>query len=437
MLPQGWRLTTIGEFCTYYKGGTPFEKLEYAADGIPVLAKGDIKRFGRLEHSGTRFVDWDLVRHRNFYTTLPGDFLMTTRDLTLTGDVLGLMARVPEDQPYLVNQGVNIVRLSDGVIWDYIIYWTNSPVYRAHMKAHAVGSTQIHIRKDAFIGAPLWLPPQSEQQRIVSMLGALDGMIDAYQRTAETLEKLMRALFRSWFIDFDPVHDKMAGRRPAHMDDDIAKLFPKTLGELETGAVRLGWRRGVLGEIAYAPRRGVQPSEIDPQTAYIGLEHMPRRRIALSEWGSAEDVTSGKSRFSRGDILFGKLRPYFHKVGVAPLDGVCSTDIIVITPSQPEYFGLALCHASSDAMIQHTDASSSGTKMPRTSWHDLSRFGIMVPPITLASAFTAKIRPLVELIISNIHEGRVLVELRDSLLPRLLSGELRVSDAERQVEAVA
>lgn len=435
MLPQDWRLTTVGEFCSYYKGGTPFEKLEYAPSGLPVLAKGDIKPFGRLSHSGSRFVDPELARLRGFYTTQPGDFLMTTRDLTLSGDVLGLMARVPEDRVYLVNQGVNIVRLTDEVEWKYIVYWTNGPIYRAHMKAHAVGSTQIHIRKEAFIEAPLWLPPKREQQQIVSMLSAIDDMIDLHCQTNDTLEAVLRALFESWFINIEPVRATSELRKLAGINDELARLFPESISGSGAELSALGWRRGSFGDIADAPRRGVQPSEVDPHTAYIGLEHMPRRSIALAEWGRVSDVTSGKSRFSQGDILFGKLRPYFHKVGVAPLGGVCSTDILVIEPRLPEYFGLALCLASSDALIQHADASSSGTKMPRTSWRELSRFEIMVPPLALAGAFTEKARLLVAQLIENIHGMRTLVELRDSVLPRLLSGELRVRDAERVVEA--
>jgi len=123
---------------------------------------------------------------------------------------------------------------------------------------------------------------------------------------------------------------------------------------------------------------------------------MPRRSIALSDWTSAEGLESNKLRFKRGDILFGKLRPYFHKVGVAPVDGVCSTDIVVVRPRSPEWFGFVLGHTSSDRFVEQTDAGSTGTKMPRTNWGEMARFTVVLPPPAVAQAFTAYMRPVVD-----------------------------------------
>ena len=179
-----------------------------------------------------------------------------------------------------------------------------------------------------------------------------------------------------------------------------------------------GWRAGKLGEVAENPRRSIQPDAIESSMAYIGLEHMPRRSIALSDWESDTKLGSNKLEFKRGEILFGKLRPYFHKVGVAPLDGVCSTDILVVRPKTPEWFGFVLGYVSSVELVNHTDAASTGTKMPRTNWNDIARFEVALPPESLTAEFTATIRPMIERIIANIHESRTLAESRDALLPR-------------------
>ena len=164
---------------------------------------------------------------------------------------------------------------------------------------------------------------------------------------------------------------------------------------------------------------------------------MPRRNITLSDWGAADDVTSNKFAFREGDILFGKLRPYFHKVGVAPLDGVCSTDIVVVTPTQPQWFGLLLCHLSSTDFVNAVDAASTGTKMPRTRWQDMARYEVVLPTNPVAEKFTQQVQSLVEMIRGNIMQSRTLAALRDALLPKLLSGEIRVREAEREVEQVA
>ena len=192
----------------------------------------------------------------------------------------------------------------------------------------------------------------------------------------------------------------------------------------------------MFGEIAENPRRGAKPDDVLPDTPYIGLEHMPRKSISLGDWASASEVISNKFRFERGEILFGKLRPYFHKVGVAVVDGVCSTDILVIRPKHPTWYGLVLFHASSDSFISHTIASSDGTKMPRTNWSDMARFEIAIPPINLGRRFNQIIEPMVDKIRANILAARTLAALRDTLLPKLLSGELRVPEAMRMVEEV-
>ena len=158
---------------------------------------------------------------------------------------------------------------------------------------------------------------------------------------------------------------------------------------------------------------------------------MPRRCIALGDWDGFADVASGKSAFKKGEILFGKLRPYFHKVGVAPFDGVCSTDILVLSPKSPEWFGLLLGHASSDALIQFTDLASTGTKMPRTNWSDISSFKVALPPNPIAAAFTKIIQPMLKRIAANIHQSRTLATLRDALLPKLLGGELTIKQTAR------
>ncbi|MEN9637030.1 MAG: hypothetical protein RL077_5434, partial [Verrucomicrobiota bacterium] len=272
---------------------------------------------------------------------------------------------------------------------------------------------------------------------IAAVLGALDDKIELNRRMNATLEAMARALFQSWFVDFDPVRAKLDGRPPAALDPATAALFPEHLEDSPLGHIPKGWTAGKLGDIGTNSRRGVQPSDIAPNTPYIALEHMPRRCIALGDWDDSAAVASGKSAFKKGEILFGKLRPYFHKVGVAPFDGVCSTDILVLAPKSSEWFGFLLGHASSDELIQFTDLASTGTKMPRTNWGDISSFKVALPPKPIAAAFTHNIQPMLDRIHANLHQSRTLATLRDTLLPKLLSGELSVAGPEKVVALAA
>ena len=281
---------------------------------------------------------------------------------------------------------------------------------------------------------PVLLPPLAEQREIASILGALDNKIELNRQMAATLEEMARALYRSWFVDFEPVKAKTEGLAPAFMDEATAALFPDRFGD---DGLPEGWRRGCLSDVAINPRTGVKPEQIDPSTPYIGLEHMPRRSIRLGDWGTAEDVGSQKSAMRRGDFLFGKLRPYFHKVGISPVDGICSTDIIVVRPKAPEWASFVLSVISSDDFVEHTNAGSSGTRMPRTNWKDMGRYEVVLPPVAVAAAFEAALSSMGDRIVAGVHEARTLAALRDTLLPKLMSGELRVGEAHHQIEEVA
>ena len=303
------------------------------------------------------------------------------------------------------------------------------------------GSAIPSTSRNDFYGLPVDVPPLTEQRAIAHVLGTLDDKIELNRRMNETLEEMARALFKSWFVDFLPVRAKAALGTPSQggsdwtveragayldsMDKDIVDLFPDRLVESELGKIPEGWEVKALGEVANQRRSGVSPEQIDPGSPYIGLEHMPQHCIALSEWGSADGLASGKFRFKQGDILFGKLRPYFHKVGVAPLDGLCSTDIVVVSPISTQLFGYVLGHSSSKEFVDYTDAASTGTRMPRTKWEDMAQYRVAVPGVVLAGSFSEIIVPWIKKILSAIHESHFLAQQRDTLLPQLISGQLR------------
>ena len=288
------------------------------------------------------------------------------------------------------------------------------------------GSAIPSTSKESFYSLSVFLPPLEEQKAIAHVLGTLDDKIALNRRMNETLEAMARALFKDWFVDFGPVRAKAEGRE-AYLPEEIWGLFPDSFEDSELGEIPRGWGVKRLGEVVTQRRSGVKPGQIDPNTPYIALEHMPKHCIALSEWGNANELASSKFRFQQGDILFGKLRPYFHKVGVAPLDGVCSTDIVVLSPKSDDWFGFALGYLSSSDFIDYTDATSTGTRMPRTNWQNMASYKVPLPDYEIARSYTELVRPLANKIVSNIHRSHTLSAQRDALLSRLMSGKLRVS----------
>jgi len=228
---------------------------------------------------------------------------------------------------------------------------------------------------------------------------------------------MAQMLYREWFVNF---------RFPGH---EKVKMV-----ESKMGMIPEGWMPSSVGKLCSEVRRGVNPSDVPADTPYIGLEHMPRKSIALSEWGKAGQVQSTKLRFLRGEILFGKIRPYFHKVGVASVDGVCSSDAIVIVPTRTEFFPVVLLCVSSDDFVLQATQTSQGTKMPRANWDVLCKYPVALPPKTLLDRFGATIVPMVELINNLALRNRCLQTTRDLLLPKLVSGEIEIPDVETVLE---
>lgn len=408
--------------------------------GTKMVNMGELFAFPRIRNVSMDRVPLSKSEAERF-TLHKGDLLFARQSLVLEG-AGKCSIFLDDDEPVTFESHVTRVRLNaNEADPQFYFYYLQSHHGRAAVSSIVEqGAGASGIRGSDLGGLKvIWYPPR-EQRAIACILGALDEKIELNRRMNVTLEAMTRALFRSWFVNFDPVRAKIDGRwqrgqslpgLPAHFYD----LFPNGLVDSELGEIPEGWEVGTLGDLAVHPRRGMQPDQFNSDTPYIALEHMPKRCIALSEWENAEGLQSNKFKFERGEILFGKLRPYFHKVGVAPLDGVCSTDIVVIAPRSEKWFGFVLGHAFSDEFVEYTNAGSTGTKMPRTNWTEMARYAVPRPSERVAEAFNSKIRPNTDELIASIHESRTLARLRDTLLPKLISGELRIQDAERIVGA--
>jgi type I restriction enzyme, S subunit len=255
------------------------------------------------------------------------------------------------------------------------------------------------------------LPSLATQRKIAAILSAYDDLIENNLRRIKILEEMAQNLYREWFVKF---------RFPGHQH---ARFTDSPLGRIPEG-----WEAVPLGKLANQIRDGVNLDSVDPATPYFGLEHLPRKSISLADWGFASEVQSTKLLFRKGDILFGKIRPYFHKVGVAPLPGVCSSDTIVIRPRAADWFGLVLGCTSSSEFVEHATATSQGTKMPRANWDVLVKYQIPMPPQPILGPFNEFISEVVSQLQNFVFRNRILRRTRDLLLPRLISGEVDVSE---------
>jgi type I restriction enzyme S subunit len=329
-----------------------------------------------------------------------------------------------------------VVRSTNGIDQGFLYYWMASQEFVDFSMQGSEGTRMPRAKWDHVGRHQIPCFSEDEQKAIAHILGSLDDKIELNRRMNGTLEDMARAIFNSWFVDFDPVKAKMEGQQSNGVDKESRVLFPDSFLESDMGMIPEGWSVGVLGKVALNYRKSVKTQDIHSTIPYIGLEHMPRKSIALSSWGYSEKLASNKSEFVSGDFLFGKLRPYFHKVGIAVTDGVCSTDILVVRPIDEAFYGFVIMLISSDEFIEYTKRLSNGSKMPRTNWKDMGKYNIVIPPKELAQRFSDMVAPMFRKIKNNIAENKSLEGIRDTLLPKLISGELSVSAVEKQLEKV-
>ncbi len=331
---------------------------------------------------------------------------------------------------FWVNNHAHIVTGNDLADTRFLMY----SLLNADIHSYLTGAVMPKLTQGNLNKILLACPPLGGQKDIVGVLGALDDRITLLHETNATLEAIAQALFKSWFIDFDPVRAKQEGCAPQGMDEATAALFPDGFEESELGLVPRGWRVGVLGDVAQTVRQQLQPSDLHADINYVGLEHIPRKSLSMVSWGTADGLESTKATFSNGDILFGKLRPYFHKVVVAPFDGVCSTDILVCQAKKSAYYGIVVMQLFSTTLIEYAERLSNGAKMPRVGWKDIAAYPVVIPSEPVAGAYSSSIEPLLACMKANVHEAQTLATLRDTLLPRLISGQLRLPDAQAHIE---
>lgn len=248
-------------------------------------------------------------------------------------------------------------------------------------------------------------PPIEVQTKIADMLSIYDDLIENNQKQIKLLEEAAQRLYKEWFVDL---------RFPGHETTPIVDGIPE------------GWAASTVGGICDLKKETVTANKIDTETPYIGLEHMPRVDFCLSNWGTAEDVTSNKFKYNEDDIIFGKIRPYFHKVGFALNSGVVSTDSFVMV-ARDGLWGLLLMTVFDKAFVDYTyQTCKEGAKMPRADWKQMEKYPVLIPEESILKQFENYIWIVTRKIKALALQNHTLTEARDRLLPKLMSGEIEV-----------
>ncbi len=336
---------------------------------------------------------------------LPGDLIMAREA------PVGNVAMIPEGMEPCLGQRTLLIRPNQSVLDSrYLVYLLISPVIQGQIHGKTNGATVAHLNMSDVRQLELpAIPDLLQQRRIASILSAYDDLIENHRKRIAILEDMARRLYREWFVHF---------RYPGH---ESVPLVDSPLGRIPQG-----WTPGSLGTIADEIRVGVAKGKLSASTPHVGLEHIPRRQIPLDAWDLSDELGSNKLVFAADDLLFAKIRPYFHKASVAPVDGVCSADTIVIRAKQVDYLAMTWAIASSDELVAVASATANGAKMPRTDWPTLSAHPAIIPDSGILARFSDCFISWVRLQQNLVAQISVLRRTRDLLLPRLMSGTLSV-----------
>lgn len=337
-----------------------------------------------------------------------GDIVVTTRGTV--GSIGYFHSRIPYDH-IRINSGMVILRSGPSIDQYFLYQLLKSPVCKAQYRLFSSGAAQPQLPIKDFRRISFPLPPLAEQQKIAAILTAYDDLIENNRQRITLLEKMAEEIYREWFVRL---------RFPGHEQTPVNKGVPE------------GWSESKLAALCDEQRLAVRKQAFDEPTRYVGLEHIPRRRMTLDDFELVDSIGSNKFRFAAGDILFGKIRPYLHKAARAGFSGVCSTDAIVLRPNSPDVAEFVLHTVFSNSFIDLATTASKGTKMPRADWDFLSNALMLIPSAALLAKFSAKVKPMFDLAQALTTQNESLRQTRDLLLNRLISGKLCVDDLDIQ-----
>jgi type I restriction enzyme, S subunit len=428
-----------------HRGRTP-KKLgaDFTSAGVPVISAKNVKN-GRLSlNAEVRYVPVDLFERWMSDRLRAGDVLLTSEA------PLGEAAFLKDDTDYCLGQRLFALRADETKVHPRFLYYLlRSPRARQALEARATGTTAQGIRQAELVKVELEIPPLTHQQEAAALLGSLDDKIDLNNEMSNTLEEIARSIFKSWFVDFEPVRAKMLGHKPRGVETDTATLFPDRLVSSSRGRIPEGWQVSTLGELTHDVRgRSYRSSELsDSRTALVTLKSFRRgggyRRDGLKAFtGSYKQeqvVAPGEVVIACTDVTQAA-EVVGRPAVVLPDDRfdtlVASLDVVILRSKAPDLSAPYLYFLTgTEEFTSHAYAHTSGTTVLHLDRRCIAAFSVVCPPPQLLSAYSEISEPMFQRIQENATESVLLARIRDALLARLVSGELELKEAERVFEA--
>ena len=380
-----WKEYKLGEIAEVITG-YPFPGDKYESTGNLRVVRGENVTIGNLR--------WDTEKHWNHETEGLEKYFLQSGDIVIGMDgsrVGDNRAKVKQvDLPLILAQRVACLRAKKEFSQGYLWYTIFSDNFKKYVEAIHTGTSIPHISQKQIEDFEILCPPLETQRRIAAILSSLDDKIDLLHRENATLEQMAETLFRQWFV----VEAKEE------------------------------WEEGKLGDICNYVTEKIDIGNVEI-VDYISTENMCSNKQGVVQASSVPE-TGKATKYRIDDVLLSNIRPYFKKIWLADKEGGCSADVLCIRSKNELYKFFTYYTVRQDEFFDYVMLGSKGCKMPRGDKSHIMNWSIMIPQKETLLKFNKFVANGIEKIRSNNNQIRTLIETRDGLLPRLMSGEVKI-----------
>ncbi|WP_028765116.1 restriction endonuclease subunit S [Shewanella colwelliana] len=425
---MSFEMTTLGEYIKV-QGGYAYKSKDFIEFSKNKVLKIKNVRFGTVDYAEPAYVSDEIAASTKNWKVKEGDVLisMTGSGPNAPQSLVGRVARVWKNEPDAwINQRVGRVCLLDenSVHLDFIFYWLSLPQSQDYLVSNSSGSAnQANISGKIIESLPCPKVDYQTSKQIADLARNFDEKVILNSQTNQTLEQMAQAIFKSWFVDFDPVKAKMNGDQPDGMDADTASLFPEKLVESELGLIPEGWGASSMGE-HFNITMGQSPKGETYNEEGEGIAFFQGRRDFGFRYPDVRVFTTDPKRYAKaGDTLISVRAPVGDK-NMAAIDCCIGRGVAAIKhKSESRSFTYAFV---SHIEKKLGDSGSSGTVFSSINQNELKKVAFVAPPQALIDAFHKLVDPIDQKVEVLSAEIKSLSSLRDTLLPKLLSGEIEL-----------
>ena len=396
-----WKEVRLGDVCTRVcSGGTPKStNLSYYGGEIPWLNTKEID-FNRIYSTEKTITDSGLNNSSAKW------IVPNTVTVAMYGATAGKSCIVKV--PMTTNQACCNLTINDEVADYEFVYYTLKNDYTT-LASLANGGAQQNLNAQIIKDYVLKMPSLADQCRIASILSSLDRKIELNNKINADLEEMAQAIFKNWFVDFEPFKD--------------GKFV-----DSELGMIPEGWKVGTLKDLLYLRKDSIKAAN-KGNLPYLPIDTIPMHCLVATDFKSNDEAKSSLQTFEQNDIVVGAMRVYFHSVILAPCKGITRTTCFVLSVKNENALAYSLMQCNQDEAISFAEKTSKGSTMPYAVWDGgYGEYKVVIPPSEVMKSFNDLLSNFFSKMNKNTIENSRLSLLRDTLLPRLMSGELEVPE---------